>query len=355
MPQSIPIDDFTILAELPEADTGLPPILLVHGLFAGPWCFDILLAGFAARGFPTYAVPLSGRAGGRPADIGKLSIADFADDARDALVWIARRHGQPPALLGHSMGGLIAQLVASRNDVAALILLAPAPPRGIPLVNPRLFVKQFRRLPKILLGKALSASVEEMDDITLNCVPVEQRAALHPKFVPDSGRAARDITFGAVAVDEDQVRCPVLCVTGADDRLIPPAVTRRIAARYHAPTWTYEGHGHFLVMEPGAETMVDDLSLWLRHVALMREHPARLEDLWLSLQGSIGEVVDLTFFDGGVVRAEMVNVDLAVRRTVVYRLLEVKRRGTTPAATPEAGDIARAALHELSAVTPAVA
>lgn len=354
MPQTIAVDDFTMQAELPESDSGLPPILLVHGLFVGPWEFERVLPALAARGFAAYAVALSGREGGRPVeDVGSLPLTDFADDARDALAWIARKHRQTPILLGHSMGGLIAQMVAASSEVAALVLISPAPPRGIPLINLRLLFKQLRNMPRILAGKTIEGSPEEMAEITLNRVPAGERPALYPRFIPDSGRAAREISFGAVAVDEDRVRAPVLAITGDDDRLIPPGVTRRIAARYHAPVWEYKDQGHFLVFEPGIEKIVEDLSLWLRHVALQREHASQVEELWTSLQASIGDVVDLTFFDGRVARVEMVNVDLAQRRNVVYRMIELKRPGRSPSAVPAAGDVTRAALHELAAVTPA--
>ncbi len=355
MPQTIPVDDFTLTAELPETETGLPPVLLVHGICVSTWCFEHFLKGFAAHGFPTYAVPLSGREGGRPGDLGKLTIGDFADDVRDALVWIAHEHGQRPILLGHSMGGLIAQKVAAENEVAALVLISPAPPRGIPLINPRLWISQLRALPQILRGKAIVADMREMDSVALNHIPVDQRVALHPQFVPDSSRAARELSLGAIVVDENRIRCPVLCVTGADDRLVPPAVTGRVAARYHAAVWTYADHGHFIVMEPGVEKVIADLAQWLEHVVRMRDEPTRMEDLWTSLQQYIGEVVDFTFFDGKVVRAEMVSVDRSVRRAAVYRLISVKQPGTSPARTPAEGESARASLHELAAVIPAVA
>lgn len=352
MPETIAIDDFTVVAEQPATESGLPPVLLVHGLFVGPWAFERVIPALAAHGFPVYAVALSGRDGGRPvADIGSVPLSDFADDVRDALAWIGRRHGIAPALVGHSMGGLVAQVAAQDADLSALVLVAPAPPRGIPLINMRLLFKQLRNLPRILAGKSIEGSPAEMEEISLNRVPAAERPLLYPRFLPDSGRVAREISFGMVAVDENRVRAPVLAITGDDDRLIPPAVTRRVAARYHAPVWEYANHGHFLVFEPEIEKLVDDLARWLRHVALMREHPERVEDLWSSLQACIGEVVDLTFFDGQVVRAEMVNVDLAVRRNVVYRMIELKRAGSSPSPVPSQGDIARAALHELAAVT----
>jgi pimeloyl-ACP methyl ester carboxylesterase len=355
MPQTITVDDFTITAELPEDRDELPPVLFVHGLFASAWCFETMLRRFADRGFPAYAVTLSGRPGGRPVDqVGQLTVADFSGDVRDAFAWVAANHSRKPALIGHSMGGLLAQMTAARLETSALVLMSSAPPRGIALWNPRLAIRQVKYLPQLIRREAVLGTLNEHAAVSLNRLPADQRAAAYEKLVPDSGRAALEISLGMIPVDENAIRCPVICITGTDDRFVPPGVTRRVAARYHAPVWEYEGHGHFLPIEPGHEKITDDVATWLRHVALMQEHPARSEDLWKSFQEYVGDVADISYFDGRTVRAEIVNVDLAVRRNVVFRVIEQLRPGSVPAAPLEEGDMVRASLNELSAVVPPV-
>jgi hypothetical protein len=62
--------------------------------------------------------------------------------------------------------------------------------------------------------------------------------------------------------------------------------------------------------------------------------------------------VRLRFYDDRVVRAEIVNVDLADREDVIYDVLAVEAPGTPSTASPVAGATAVASLHELAAVEP---
>src|SRR3954470_17754906 len=60
-------------------------VLCLHGLFAGSWVFDQLLPMIAARGHPAHAISYRGHPPNAPLDnIGRVSIADYANDAADA-------------------------------------------------------------------------------------------------------------------------------------------------------------------------------------------------------------------------------------------------------------------------------
>src|SRR5512133_3628250 len=145
MIETIRIDDLTVVCDRP-AGASRPPVLFVHGYFATATVFTQWLSFFAERGFPAYAVNLRGRTGSRPGiDLGRASIAYFADDASAVA-----RHLGAPLVVGHSMGGLIAQRLAERGDVRAAALVSPAPPRGITVLSPRLAIKQLKYLPAIL-------------------------------------------------------------------------------------------------------------------------------------------------------------------------------------------------------------
>ena len=54
-------------------------------------------------------------------------MLDYAADLEDELRGLA----EPPILIGHSMGGLLAQMLAARMNVRALVLLAPSAPWGV--------------------------------------------------------------------------------------------------------------------------------------------------------------------------------------------------------------------------------
>src|SRR5579872_3556535 len=119
MVETIHVDGLTVLHAAPPARTPLrgTPLLLVHGYFADATVWSEWLPFLADRGFPTYAVNLRGREQSRPGTtLGEVSVDDFAADAAA----VARSIGMP-AVVGHSMGGLIAQRLAEEGLVRAAV------------------------------------------------------------------------------------------------------------------------------------------------------------------------------------------------------------------------------------------
>ena len=137
MIETIRVGDLTVLcARAGRADA---PAGAVRTTAISPTrrCWTPWLAFFAARGVPAYAVNLRGRAGSRPGtDLGRVSIDDFVADASAVAQSLER-----PAVVGHSMGGLIAQRLAERGDVARPCCVTPAPPRGISVLSPRVAIR----------------------------------------------------------------------------------------------------------------------------------------------------------------------------------------------------------------------
>jgi pimeloyl-ACP methyl ester carboxylesterase len=237
-----------------------PALLLVHGVSGGAWYWARYQHFFAARGYASHAVDLRGRgASRRVADLGRVALADYVEDA----LAVARHLPDPPVVIGHSMGGLIALKLAEAGAVRAAVLLCAAPPRGIPLASTALVVRQLKHLPAMLRSRPLVGARADHDHLTFNRVPPAERAAFFDRLVPESGRVARELSLGAVAVDPARVRCPLLSVSAAEDRFVPPAVGRRIAARYGAEHRVFAGHAHFIVAEPGWEGPADAIERWI--------------------------------------------------------------------------------------------
>jgi pimeloyl-ACP methyl ester carboxylesterase len=254
----IRIDDLTVLHEPPRHSTR-PPMLFVHGYFATAAIFTKWLPFFAARGVPAYAVNLRGREGSRAGiDLGRATMDDFVEDAA-----VVARQLETPVVVGHSMGGLIAQCLAARGDVRAAVLISPAPPRGITVLSPRLAIKQLKYLPSILRSRQVVPDREDLREIVLNRVPRDLQDVILQQLVPDSGRAGREMSLTGVPVDQTRVRCPLFVIGAEEDRFIPKQIAARVAQRYGAPLRILEGHAHMSVVEPGWESVAEIVDAWI--------------------------------------------------------------------------------------------
>jgi pimeloyl-ACP methyl ester carboxylesterase len=228
-------------------------------MFGGAWQFEGWLALLAERGYASQSLDLRGHHGSRPvAEVGRLSVRDYVDDALE----VARSLGNP-VIIGHSMGGLIAQKVAEAGAVRACVLLCAAPPRGIIVTSPSLIGRQLRHLPNMLRSRPLVASRSDADWLMYNRTPVAEADAIHGRLVPESGRAGREMSFGMIAVAPQRVTCPVLSVTASDDRFVVPRIGRALARKYQAESLIAEGHAHLVISEPGFAKIAARVIDWL--------------------------------------------------------------------------------------------
>jgi pimeloyl-ACP methyl ester carboxylesterase len=259
MIETIRVGDITALHAQPVAATSAP-VLFVHGYFVDGKIWSHWLEHFAAHGIPAFAVNLRGRAGSGPhVDLGRASIADFTDDAAAVA-----RHVGANVVVGHSMGGLIAQKLAERGDVRACVLVIPAPPRGITVLSPRVAIRQLKYMPAILRSRTVMPSRKDLRVIVMNCVPEADQDSLLAAMLPDSGRAGREMSITGVPVDASRIHCPMLVVAAEHDRFIPPRIVARVARRYSAPLEIVRGHGHMIIVEPKWEELADRVERWIR-------------------------------------------------------------------------------------------
>ena len=254
------IAGLTVETTEPRGAVRPEPVLFVHGMWGGAWMWEPYLDFFAARGWRGYALNLRGHHGSRPVpDIGRVSIHDYVADARAVAETLGR-----PVVIGHSMGGLLAQKLAELLAPPAVVAVTPAAPRGVLALNTlELAGAALRHLPEILGRRPLMPAFAEMEALELNRLPPADRRAVYERMVPESGRMTFDIAVTGLRVEARRVRSPMLVVAGADDRITPAKMVRRVARRYGATLREYPGFAHMLLMEPGWERIAGDIADWL--------------------------------------------------------------------------------------------
>lgn len=245
---------------------------MVHGAFCGGWVFDQWRGLFASKGFDVHAPLLRHHEEGADmAALGHTGLYDYASD----LCALVERIGGSPVVVGHSLGGLLAQMLAARARVRALVLLAPSPPWGMFASTGFEFLSaQALYFEGAFWHKAIRPRRLVAAEHALEFVPEGERANILDRLVPESGRAMFEVLHWmfdlhrASHVDARAVACPILCLSGAEDRINPPETVRRIARRYGGRARYEElpGRGHWLTGEPGWEKVANGALEWLLRV-----------------------------------------------------------------------------------------
>ena len=240
-------------ADQPRA-TRKPPILFIHGLAHGAWCWrEHWMPAAAELGFPVYAVSLRGHgdSGGRKR-LGRTLLRHYVHDVMQTITELP----QQPVLVGHSMGALIAQLVADRYQPRGLALLTPAPIQGAAYTLPKMIRKRPSAAAKVLAGGTLPLGPEQLftglDDATA------------ARYVDRLGRESPWAQYELLLPHRiGPVRCPVLVVGTPDDRVVDELAVEVTAATYGVdPVWL-PGIGHDLMLDGGWEKALSVVLDWI--------------------------------------------------------------------------------------------
>jgi pimeloyl-ACP methyl ester carboxylesterase len=173
--------------------------------------------------------------------IASLSLRDYTDD----LVTLVNSLDSPPLLIGHSTGGLLAQLVAARTHHAGLVAACPAPAAGIFGTTPtnlRMSLPWFLR-PRPWAKPVRPPTSEQFRRWITNTLTEDIAREIYDGLVCESGRANCEMLLAAVklskatVVDFAAVTTPVLAIRAECDRIVPSGVVRQTAARYQHGTY----------------------------------------------------------------------------------------------------------------------
>jgi pimeloyl-ACP methyl ester carboxylesterase len=252
-----------VIARGSAGDSPRPSLLFIHGGFHGAWCWDeYLLPWFASRGWHANALSLRGHGNSEGhADIRRWTMDDYAADVMQVLAGLRR----PTVLVGHSMGGVVAQRCWERSaDVAGMVLYASSPLRADPAVVRRLLrLRPFSLLAGQLLGiPSLQLRACEpflFSDAFDRTKVAEWRARLSP----ESPRAMAETFSRAPQKRAEGDPRPALVIAGQDDWSIPISAHEALAADFGADLKVCPG-AHDLMLDPRWEENASTIETWLQ-------------------------------------------------------------------------------------------
>ena len=249
-----------VISRLPEGEAGRPPLLFVHGLSHGAWCWDEhWMPAAAERGWPCYAIDLRGHGNSDGADgIRRWKFRDYEHDVLQAILDLP----SPPVLIGHSMGALIVRRVLAIYPALAGVLVAPAGgSHGLGVLA------RLARHDPTNAARAVALQPVRLDRRNLFSDIDPTDAERHERrLTAESPLAQLEITL---APRRSVSRAPVLVMGAGDDALIPVRDVVRTARSYETTAHILRGMGHDVMLErrwrEPLELMLDWLDTTVEH------------------------------------------------------------------------------------------
>jgi pimeloyl-ACP methyl ester carboxylesterase len=247
--------------------SGKTPVMFIHGLWLLPSSWDNWAKLFEEAGY-TALMPgwpddpeTVGEAQQHPEVFARKTVGQVADHFED----VSRKLDGTPVVVGHSFGGLLAQILAGRGVAKATVAVDPAPFRGVlPLPVSSLKAASPALGNPANRHRAVPLTYEQVRYAFANAVGEEEAKQLYDSYcVPASGTpifqaaAANLNPWTEVKVkSKNPQRGPLLIISGEQDHTVPPAISNASYKKQKRNKGVTEikemkGRGHSLTIDHG--------------------------------------------------------------------------------------------------------
>jgi len=236
-------------------------IIFVHGILESSWTFHKWKERVGVLGYNAIFPDLPFKYG--PSAV--RSINDYVDFIRNLVM----KHSTGPrsvVLVGHSLGGLISQVLATdyntKKHIRSVVCLNSAPPAGIFMLDKwtlrLLFMHPITYVWKIFVKKLVLFEKKDAKELFFNKLSSDEADEAYDKLHKEPGIVVRDIFMQNVSVDPKALNSPMLVIGAYSDRVTPWDMQKEIAKFYgsRARSKRFNG-GHMLTIEKHSEEILD--------------------------------------------------------------------------------------------------
>ena len=252
-------------------------ILFITGAFIGNNCWDEWKIYFESNGYHTLAPPWPHKE--FPPEELRRRHPDAAVAANrltsltEYFAGLIAALPEKPVLIGHSLGGLIVQLLIQRNLGAAGIAIHSFPPRGIGIFRYS-FIRQwweamgfFTSTKEPYLMHFIRWKYSVVNGVTCE----QQKESYYAYLVPESKRLIRDAFISARKIDFTKPHAPLLFISGSQDQMIPASQNLENFRKYETPSSItnykdFEGSNHLIFGESMGREEADFILFWLEEI-----------------------------------------------------------------------------------------
>jgi len=249
-------------------------ILFITGAFVSNKCWDEWKTFFESKGYKTLAPAWPYK--DAPAEVLRKRHPDpqIASLRLHQLIEhfenIAKNLPQKPIVIGHSIGGLTAQILLQRNLAAAAVAIHSVPPQGI-----MTFKFSFLKAGWGPLGfftstkKTFLMSFSQWQYAFTNGMPEEwQEKAYFDSVLPESKLIVRDTITSAAKVDFHAPHQPLLLIAGSTDHTIPESLNYSNYKKYTDKNSitdfkVFPERNHFVLNQPGWQEIAVYIQDWI--------------------------------------------------------------------------------------------
>jgi pimeloyl-ACP methyl ester carboxylesterase len=251
-------------------------ILFIPGAFVSHHCWDEWISFFQDKGFTTHAMPWLYK--DAPAqvlrqrhpdsEVASIRLSQLVDHYEK----LARSLPEKPIIIGHSIGGLVAQLLMQRDVAAATVAIHSVPPQGIFTFKLSFLVAGWGPLGFFTnVNKTFMISFNQWKYAFTNGLSPEVQQKGYELAIPESKQIVRDTITSAAKVDFKKAHQPLLFLAGSADHTIPASLNfsnyKKYADKNSVTEYKlFEGRTHFVLNQPGWKENTSYILDWLKKI-----------------------------------------------------------------------------------------